>query len=131
MPPIETLINTSLSHINTQLISLLCPAKRTAAHKNFSARRQNKNRDKTAKGQDTAKETRKGQRDEKPKRESKGESKKRAKREQKERAKPKRESKRERARSPKRVASKDQQGEVPGPSFEGVCLSAGKVPNKD
>ena len=105
MPPIETFINTSLSHINTQLIRLLCPAKRTAAHKNFSARRPNKKRDKTAKGQDTAKET-KGQRDEKPERESKGESR-------------------------KRVASKDQQGEVPGPSFEGVCLSAGKVPNQD
>ena len=49
---------------------------------------------------------RKGQRDEKPVRESKGESR-------------------------KRVACKDQQGEVPGPSFEGVCLSAGKVPNQD
>ena len=106
MPPIETLINTSLSHINTQLIRLLCPAKRTAAHKNFSARRPNKNRDKTAKGQDTAKETRKGQRDENPERESKGESR-------------------------KRVASKDEQGEVAGPSFEGVCLSDGKVPNQD
>ena len=84
------------------------PAKRIAAHKNFSARRPNKNRDKTAKGQDTAKETRKGQRD-----------------------KSKNERAKERAKSPKRVASKDQQGEVPGPSFEGVCLSAGKVPNQD
>ena len=63
-------------------------------------------RDKTAKGKDTAKETRKGQRDEKPERESKGESR-------------------------KRVASKDQPCKVPGPSFEGVCLSAGKVPNQD
>ena len=66
----------------------------------------------------------KGPKRRKPKRESKGESRKGAKREQKERAK-----ERERAKSPKRVASKDQQGEVPGPSFEGVCLSAGKVPN--
>ena len=62
--------------------------------------------DKAAKGQDTAKETRKGQRDEKPERESKGESR-------------------------KRVASKDQQGEVSVPSFEGKSLSAGKVQNQD
>ena len=104
------------------------PAKRTAAHKKkFSARRPNKNRDKTAKGQDTAKETRKCQRDESQNERAKESP----KREQKERAKPKRESKRERAKSPKREASKDQQGEVPGPSFEGVCLSAGKVPNQD
>ena len=59
--------------------------------------------------------------------------------EQREKTQPKRQeraketkSQKERAKySPKRVASKDQQGEVPGPSFEGVCMSAGEVPNQD
>ena len=133
MPQIETLINTSLSHIKTQLIRLLCPAKRTAAHKNFSARRPIKNRDKTAKGQDTAKENRKGQKDESQNeraKESPKESKNRASK-KREQSQKERTKERERAKSPKRVASKDQQGEIPGPSFEGVCLSAGKVTNQD
>ena len=131
MPPIETLINTSLSHINTQLIRLLCPAKSTAAHKKIFCKAAKQKQRQNSKGTRHCQRDQKVPKRRKPKRESKGESKKRAKREQKERAKPKRESKRERAKSPKREASKDQQGEVPGPSFDGVCLSAGKVPNQD
>ena len=95
------------------------PSQTHSCTQHFSARRPNKNRDKTAKGQDTAKETRKGQRDENQNERAKESP----KREQKERAKPKRESKRERAKSPKRVASKDQQGEVPGPSFKNINCS--------
>ena len=101
------------------------PAKRTAAHKNFSARRPNKNRQ-NSKGTRHCQRYQKGPKRRKAKtREQRRVQKESKKQSQKERAK------RERAKSPKRVASKDQQGEVPDPSFEGVCLSAGKVPNQD
>ena len=48
-----------------------------------------------------------------------------------ERAKETKNQKKRAKESPKIVASKDQEDEIPGPSFEGVCLSAGKVPNQD
>ena len=51
--------------------------------------------------------------------------------ERKERAKEKKSQKERAKESPKRVASKDQQGEITGPRFEGVCLSTGKVPDQD
>ena len=106
MPPIETLINTSLSHTSIQSLTGYCAQPNAQVQtKNFSAKQRTKpetkqQRDKTLpKRQERAKETKI----------------------QKDRAK----------ESPKRVASKDQQGEVPGPSFKGVCMSAGKMPNQN
>ena len=80
------------------------PAKRTAANKKFFCKAAEQ------KQRQNSKETRHCQRDKKGQRDK-------AKTRAKERS--------------KRVASKDQQGEVPGPSFEEVCLSAGKAPNQD
>ena len=138
MPPIETLINISLSHTSIHNLSGYCAEPNAQLHaKIFLQGGQTKTETKQQRDKILPKRP---ERDKETKaktteqRRVQKESKKRAKREQKEskkRDQSQKERAKERAKSPKRVASKDQQGEVPDPSFEGVCLSADKVPNQD
>ena len=135
MPPIETLINISLSltHQYTTY-QVTVPSQTHSCTKKFFCKAVKQKQRQNSKGTRHCQRDQEGTKRRKPKRQSKGESRKRAKSEQKEskkRDQSQKERAKERAKSPKRVASKDQQGEVSDPSFEGVCLSAGKVPNQD